>query len=152
MIVQDFDIGRYGWRVRVYYAVTTYHAGRILSDLYRIGCRGRQLAQARDNLTSGYLDTGITYSNFARCETVMVISLTTTPAEFLNSWEHEKKHLARHIEQAFGLNPYSEDAAYLEGEIAMQMFDVAHKFLCEHCRSALMKKYHGKHRQTDRDS
>lgn len=137
MITQDFYLPKYGWHVRTYYAVTTYWRGRILRDLYHIGCRGEQLDRARRNLTDGFRNTGLTYTNFEARETVMVISLTSSPAEFLNSWEHEKKHLARHIEQACGIDPYSEEAAYLEGSIAQKMFPVAKRFICEHCRKEM---------------
>ena len=139
MIIQDFYIPNYRWSVRAYYAVTTYRTDEILKDFSEAGCKGIQLKRAYNSLKRNALDTGITYSNFMRRETVMVISLTSSPAEFLNSWEHEKKHLARHIEQAYGIDPYSEEAAYLEGEIAQKMFPVASKFLCERCRFGLAK-------------
>ena len=80
-----------------------------------IGCAGMDLLRARHNLTVGDLDTGLTYSDFAGRNTVMVISLTSSPAEFLNSWLHEMQHLSRHIEQACGISPYGEEAAYLAG-------------------------------------
>ena len=137
MIRQEIYIPKYDWRVRIYYAVTTYWAGRILSDMERIGCRSVELAKAWRNLRSGDLNTGITYSNFRERETVMVISRTSSPEEFLNSWEHEKKHLARHIEQTYGIDPFGEEAAYLEGTIAQRMFPVARKFICEHCREGI---------------
>lgn len=138
MIVSDYHIKRYGWRFRVYYAVTTYWAREIMEDLASIGCHGRQLMRAKSSLLSGDLNTGITYSNLDKRESVMVISLTSSPEEFLNSWEHEKKHLARHIERAFGIDPYGEEAAYLEGTIAQKMFPVARKFICEHCKKELL--------------
>ena len=78
--------------------------------MWSIGCRGRDLAKAVRNLRSGDRNTGIIYSNFQERETVMVISRTSSPEEFLNSWEHEKKHLARHIEQAYGIDPFGEEA------------------------------------------
>lgn len=137
MIVQDFELPEYGWHVRVYYAVTTYWAERIIRDLVRIGCHGTELRRAYDNLLRGDLNTGITYSNTAAGETVMVISLTSTPAQFLNSWLHEMRHLSRHIERACGISPYGEDAAYLAGDIGQRMFPVARKFICEHCRKRL---------------
>lgn len=137
MIVQDFELPEYGWSVRVYYAVTTYWAERIIRDLVRIGCHGTELRRAYDNLTRGDLNTGITYSNTAAGETVMVISLTSTPAQFLNSWLHEMRHLSRHIERACGISPYGEEAAYLSGDIGQRMFPVAQKFICEHCRKRL---------------
>ena len=137
MIVQDFELPEYGWSVRVYYAVTTYWAERIIRDLVRIGCHDTELRRAYDNLLRGDLNTGITYSNTAAGETVMVISLTSTPAQFLNSWLHEMRHLSRHIERACGISPYGEEAAYLAGDIGQRMFPVARKFICEHCRKRL---------------
>lgn len=137
MIVQDFELQEYGWHVRVYYAVTTYWAERIINDMERVGCDGGQLRKAYANLLRGDLNTGITYSNTAAGETVMVISLTSTPAQFLNSWLHEMRHLSRHIERACGISPYGEEAAYLAGDIGQRMFPVARKFICEHCRKRL---------------
>lgn len=139
MITQDFYLPKYGWHVRAYYAVTTYWHDRILHDLWRIGCRGEELERARRNLTDGFRNTGLTYTNFEAGETVMVISLTSSPAEFLNSWMHEMRHLSRHIEQACGVSPYGEEAAYLAGAIGQKMFPVTRRFLCEHCREGLEK-------------
>ena len=137
MIRQEIYLPKYDWRVRIYYAVTTYWACRILSDMERIGCRGSQLRSAWENLRRGELNTGITYSNFGRCETVMVISLTSTAAEFLNSWMHEMQHLCRHVAAAFGIDPYGEEAAYLAGDVGQRMFPVARRFLCDCCRGKM---------------
>ena len=111
MIVQDFHLKRYKWHVRVYYAVHRYWTEDIVRDLRDAGCRGSQLMTARENLRRGELNTGITYSNFGRRETVMVVSLTSTAAEFLNSWMHEMQHLCRHVAAAFGIDPYCSTCA-----------------------------------------
>lgn len=137
MIIQDIYLNEYDWHVRIYYAVTTYWTDRIASDMERVGCSGIRLERAYRSLSKGDLNTGITYSNLRTGETVMVISLTSTTSEFLNSWMHEMRHLSRHVEQAYGIDPYGEDAAYLEGEIAQKMFRVARRFVCEHCRGKL---------------
>ena len=134
MIIQDFCIPNYGWRVRVYYAVTMYRTDDILKDFAEAGCRGIQLKRAYNSLKRNALDTGITYSNFGRRETVMVISLTSTAAEFLNSWMHEMQHLCRHVSAAFGIDPYGEEAAYLAGDVGQRMFPAARRFLCDCCR------------------
>lgn len=138
MIIQNFILPRYRWYVRVYYAVTAYWTDDIIRDLVRIGCHGTELRRAYDNLLRGDLNTGITYSNTAAGETVMVISLTSSSPQFLNSWMHEMRHLSRHIERAFKINPYGEEAAYLAGEIGQRMFPVAKRFVCEYCRKRLM--------------
>lgn len=137
MIVQDFYIKGYDWHVKVYYAVTTYWADDIIRELQRVGCHGRDLRKAYMSLVSGHLNTGITYSNTRRRESVIVIALTSSPEEFQNSFDHEKGHLCRHISEAFGIDPYSEEEQYLSGEIGQRMFPVAKKFLCEHCRKEL---------------
>lgn len=137
MIVQDFHLKRYKWHVRVYYAVHRYWAEDIVRDLRDAGCSGRQLRTAFENLRRGEMNTGITYSNFGRRETVMVISLTSTAAEFLNSWMHEMQHLCRHVATAFGIDPYGEEAAYLAGDVGQRMFPVARRFLCDCCREKM---------------
>lgn len=134
MIVLEFTLPRYRWRVRVYYAVTTCRAGEIAAALRAIGCGGGQLARAVRNLSESRPDTGLTYSNFASRETVMVTSPASSPAQFLNSWTHEMFHLCRHVAQACGIDPYGEEAAYLAGTVAQKMFPVAGKLLCNHCR------------------
>lgn len=139
MIVQDFHLKRYKWHVRVYYAVHRYWTGGIVRDLRDAGCSGRQLRTALENLRRGELNTGITYSNFGRRETVMVISLTSTAAEFLNSWMHEMQHLCRHVAAAFGIDPYGEEAAYLAGDVGQRMFPVARRFLCDCCRGKMQE-------------
>ena len=142
MIVQDFILPRYRWRVRVYYAVTTYWAEAIMRELARIGCRGEELRRAYANLTRGGLDTGLTYSNRRTHESVMVIGLTSSAAQFQNSLDHEKGHLVKHMSLALGLDPYGEEEQYLSGEIGQRMFPVARRFLCEHCRKELYENRH----------
>lgn len=137
MIRQDIYLQRYDWHVRVYYAATTYWVERIVRDLRLIGCSGADLEEARRNLSAGRLDTGLTYSNYRRRATVIVIALASSPAEFFNSLEHEKGHLCRHVSLAFHLDPYGEEAQYLSGEVGQRMFPVARRFLCEHCREEL---------------
>ena len=142
MIVQDIILPRYRWRVRVYYAVTTYWAEAIIRELARIGCRGEELRRAYANLTRGGLDTGLTYSNRRAHESVMVIGLTSSAAQFQNSLDHEKGHLVKHMSLAFGLDPYGEEQQYLSGEIGQRMFPVARRFLCPHCRKELYENRH----------
>lgn len=69
----------------------------------------------------------------------MVISLTSSPAEFLNSWMHEMQHLCRHVAAAFGIDPYGEEAAYLAGDVGQKMFPVARRFLCDCCRGKMQE-------------
>ena len=99
MIRQTFYMDRYDWTVYAYYAVDDYYTDEIVELLYDVGCRGSDLVSAEKNLSSGNLDTGLTYSNFDTPETVMVIAVTSSALEFAKSWRHELGPLGAHISQ-----------------------------------------------------
>lgn len=105
-----------------------------MRGLRQIGCGEYDLRRAYRNMTSGAADTGLTYSNAELRQTIMLIGRTTTAAQFQNSLDQEKGHLCRHISQAFGIDPYGEDAEYLAGYVGQRMFEVAEMFLCDTCR------------------
>ena len=65
MIRQKFRLKEYDWSVQVYYAVDCYYTDEIMEALYSIGCRGKNLSVAFNNLSSCKLDTGLTYSNYS---------------------------------------------------------------------------------------
>lgn len=71
----------------------------------------------------------------------MVIACTSSADEFANSLQHEQRHLERHIAESIGIDPYSEDASYLAGDISAAMFPCAKKLLCDGCRQKMLKKF-----------
>ena len=131
MIRQQFDISKYDWKVEVYYAVDCYYTDEIMGRLYDIGCRGDDLQTAYENLSAGKTDTGLTYSNYGTRQTVMVIGITSSAAQFQNSYDHERKHLEAHIAAALGIDPWGEEICYLSGEIGQLMFEKARLMLCD---------------------
>lgn len=42
--------------------------------------------------------------------------------EFIDTYNHEKNHVEMHICKEFGIDPYSEKAAYLSGQLAKKLF------------------------------
>lgn len=132
MIKQRFVIPDYDWVVYAYYNVDDVYANEILALLDDIGINEYQYISAVHNLRSKRKNRGLCFSNFDKRISVMVISDTSSPAQFMNSWAHEVRHLERHIDLATGINPYGEEAAYLAGDIAALMFPKAKYFLC-HC-------------------
>ena len=115
----------------VYYAVDTYYTEEILDNMHSIGCDGDMLRTAYENISSGNLNTGVTYSNFGTRETVMVIALTSSPKEFAKSWRHECGHMATHICQAFGIDPYGEEIQYIGDDIIEKTWEYVKSLLCE---------------------
>lgn len=135
MLRQCFTIPKYNWKVYIYYYITCYYIDEILERLRNIGCSDNHLNDAYNSMASCKLNTGFTYSNTSKRTSVVVISCTSTPAQFMNSYDHERYHLINHILEAFDINPYGEEAAYLAGTIGQITFPKAKRFLCKcHCR------------------
>lgn len=141
MIRQKITLPDYGnWEIYAYFAVSGYWVDEIMEKLWEIGCDGETALQAYRNLASSELDTGLCYSNYRERKSVMVVALTSSPAEFANSWHHEMCHLVAHIGKVYDLDPLGEDAAYLSGEISMEMFPKIHHLLCQDCRNKIYQK------------
>lgn len=134
MIRQTIYLDNYDILVHAYYATTQYYVEEILDRLYEIGCRGENLSRAEENLASGELNTGLTYYSPRHREAVMVVALTNSTAEFFNSLMHELSHLTAYIAKDDGLSFTGEDIAYLEGDLAREIFPAVRKLLCDCCR------------------
>lgn len=137
LLAQEFYLEDFYWNVKVFYIVDTIPIDYILDELSQIGCSNPDLEMAELVLNNKAKDKGLTYSNLIERESIIIIGETSCPAEFQHTFDHEKIHLAMHIAKYFHINPYSEDLAYLVGDIGLQMFPIAKKFLCEHCREEL---------------
>lgn len=151
MITRELYIRKYNWQVHVYYAVTCYWVAEIMYKLHNVKCPHDKMKEAYKNLMACKLDTGLTYSNFRKRETVMVIGLTSSPAEFLNSFDHEKKHLEAHIAKALHIDPWGEEIAYLAGETSRSLSKDVQLFMCDcrkhrkekECRCGIVKGKYG---------
>ena len=137
LLCQEFVLKGWHWRVRVFYVVDNIPIDFIIKQLERIGCDQHDIDSAIDVLDADEDNRGITFSNDKTRETVIVIGETSCPAQFSHSFDHEKLHLAMHIAKVDDIDPFSEELAYLIGEIGFQTFPVAKRFLCEHCREDL---------------
>lgn len=135
MIRQRIYIENYDIVVYAYYAVSCYYAEEILDKLYSLGCRGSKYRKAESSLYAGKLDTGLTYYSNRQREAVMVIALTSSAAEFYNSLMHELSHLTAYIAKGERLSFTGEEIAYLEGDLARNMFPKVQPLLCDCCRN-----------------
>lgn len=133
----DLSIPEYGWTVRMYFAVTGYHTDDILESLDIIDCPKTIMQRVAEKMADRKLDTGFTYSNKRMRRSVMVVGLTSSPAEFLNSFEHELRHLVDDIADECGLPMKGEQVAYLTGDINTELWGEIHDFICCHCRKRL---------------
>jgi len=136
LLCQEFYLENWDWFVRVFYVVDYLPIEYIEIQLEKLNFSKSDISLAVDNLTNGD-NKAITFSNSKSRSSVIVIGKTSNPEEFSNSYDHEKFHLAMHIAKENNIDPYSEELAYLIGEIGFNTFKVARRFLCEHCRENL---------------
>lgn len=142
MIVGEFYLRDFGYyHVKFYLAVTTYYTGDILDNLKAINCPRSKLKLAYNNLSSGDLNTGLTYVNSKLKEGIMVIAKASSGEQFANSLAHESGHLAAYIGRDLDFDPYGEELQYLQGEIAQRMYRFTHQLSCEKCRTLITRRW-----------
>ena len=122
---QQFKIRKYDWDVVIYYTVDEKQKTEIVTELKELQPDKETFEKLERNLMNSELDTGFIYSSFYKKFSLIVIHKASSIGEFVNTFEHEKNHLEMHICEALDINPYSEEAAILSGEMAMQMLNEA---------------------------
>ena len=117
MIHYNIYFKPYDWEVEVYVVLNNCIISEIMDSL--CDCTTSEIQQAFLNITTR-IDSGFV-KTFDR-RSVVVINKPTTLEEFINVFNHEKNHLEMHICDEFNINPYSEEAAELSGNLAKCLF------------------------------
>lgn len=136
MTRQGLYIPRLDWEITIYYDSDASNAPAILHTMDFIGCDDDTYFKAQAMLEQGQRDSGLTYTNMNKRESVIVLSKTTSKKQFANTWFHELIHCAVHIATALGLDYQGEPMAYIGGDLAMAMQPVAAHLMCPTCPEA----------------
>ncbi len=97
----------------------------ILDMLESLNCDSTTLESIKSNLSKAALDTGFAYSSYDKLCSIIVIHKASSIGEFINTLGHEKNHLEMHICEALDINPYSEEAAHMSGDLAQLILEEA---------------------------
>lgn len=122
---QSFKIPKYDWNIIIYYTVNDVDKKEIIDTLEKLKCNEIVLESIKNNLRKAELDTGFAYSSYDNQCSIVVIHKASSIGEFINTFEHEKNHLEMHICEALDINPYSEEAAHLSGDLAQLILNEA---------------------------
>lgn len=133
MKIRDLYIENCKWHVKIYIAVTCYYTDDICRSLLEIECPISILHRARESMRECNLNTGLTYSNGNRRESVIVVAMASSPNEFINSLTHEVRHLTDHILKELEYSVGGEPVAYLTGDIIGSLWEDIHQFTCCKC-------------------
>lgn len=77
---------------------------------------------------------GFTFSNGCRHESLTWVGLQSNGTEWLNTTVHEIVHVAMAVAMDEGIDPFSEDLAYLIGRITQDLSDIICHLSCDYCR------------------
>lgn len=112
---------KYDWEIEVCIIANNPHIQYITNRLRNLGCSKDILQKAISKLVE-YENSGFTYTNQEEHKSFMVINKPDSIREFIDTYNHEKNHVEMHICKEFGIDPYSEQAAYLSGQLAKKLF------------------------------
>lgn len=132
MVQTEFFIGRRDWLVMVFLDI---HGTRDIGEVYRLlmsaGVQDYDVREACMELSRR--NSGYTYTDYGGHLTMMFASRGTSYDELYDTIQHELKHVVEHIGGYYGVDPKSETSAYLQGEIAKQMFPAVAVVVCPMC-------------------
>ncbi len=118
MIHYNIYFTPYDWEVEVYVVLNNCQLDTIINSLR--DCPQSEIQRAFLNITtrvnSGFIKT------FGR-RSVIVINKPLTIEDFINVYNHEKNHLEMHICDEFNIDPHSEEAAELSGNLAKYLYN-----------------------------
>ena len=121
MIHYEVYFDKYRWSVEVFIILSHADPKVILDAVKRAGGSSKVLESAHANLMEDF-NSGFTYSSSKYRRSIMVVNRSSSMEEFINTYNHEKNHVEMHICEELGIDPYSEEAAYLSGNMAQQLF------------------------------
>lgn len=130
-------IPKIAWTVFVYAGVSCLDTEMVIQHLSVLGGSSDYLERAFDVINSCSPNVGFTYSDLEDRESIIVIGVTTSAAEFLSTLTHELHHLVNDIAIAGKISD-KEAAGYLMGEMSKSLYPHLHQYLCDECRRKRM--------------
>lgn len=132
MIQQGFHVGANKWYVMCVYDIRNEDdLTEVEGILLASGCDNSQINVVLQTLQKP--NTGFTFTSFSEHFSVIIISHATSAEQMYDTIQHELKHVVEHISEYYDVCPRSEEAAYLQGEIARNIFPAAAFLVCPNC-------------------
>lgn len=136
MVQTGFYLGRDDWWIMASIGIDGREDLReVYEALLSIGAPDNKAQEVCMRLSQP--NTGYTYTDYDGHYTLMFISKATSYAQMYDTLTHEQKHVVEHISNYYGVDPKSEEAAYLAGEIGRLLFPAAAYVLCPRCSRML---------------
>lgn len=132
MVQTGFWLGNRDWWVMASLDVSTTEDLRdVYETLLSVGCpdyKAREVCMVLSQPNKGY-----TLTDYDGRYSLMFVGRASDASEMYDSIDHEKKHVVEHISSYYGVEPKSEEAAYLAGEIGRLIFPAVAYVMCPKC-------------------
>lgn len=110
------------WYITIFLPITRWHIKEIMSALLSIDINEENYNATLENLTSGRVNNGITFTNPVLRESVTVFGFADSQASYFDLINHEIHHLSVQIAEAVGYDLTGEEVCYLQGGIAKSLY------------------------------
>ena len=121
------------WTIRFLFSFDRYNKAQVLESLFWVDAPNSIVSKVSKNIEAGRLNEGFCYSDPTLRRTVFATGKAENGPEVLDSIVHEIFHIVQHIAIEDGIDIYSEDAAYLAGDISREISDIVCELSCPHC-------------------
>lgn len=132
MVQTGFWIGNREWWVMASLGVDDGDLRDVYEGLRSVGLSERKVREVCDALSEP--NNGYTYTDYDGKYTLIYASRTTSAEQMFDTIEHELNHAVEHISSYYGVDPKSEEASYLAGELGRLIWPAAAWVLCPRCR------------------
>lgn len=112
---QVIELKQFGWKVIIFY--NPKYITEVLQTLEECRCADCHAGEIMQYMLRDELNSGCIYSNKSKKISIIIVGRSSSLGQFMNTLEHEKNHLEMHICAALGIDPFSEEAAILSGDI-----------------------------------
>ena len=127
MIRQLIVVQNDKWNILIWYGVSNKNRTEVYEQLVSMGCPLPD-AEYATNVVSRYKNTGLTFSDTDSRVSFVCVSSATSYSQMVDTIVHEIKHVQSHICEYYDVDEDSEDAAYLIGYIARQIYKLLSKY------------------------
>lgn len=109
------------WGIECYVTTDTLQINKIMCRLRQLECSDQIMVRAY-TILEDQENSGFAYSNPKIRKSLMIINMSTSMDEFINTYNHEKNHIEMHICDTLNIDPFSEEASDLSGYIAQSFY------------------------------
>lgn len=131
MVQTGFWIGDRDWWVMASFGVEGDDLREVYEGLRSVGLSEWKAQEVCDVLSEP--NSGYTYTDYDGKYTLIYASRATSAEQMFDTIEHELNHAVEHISTYYGVDPKSEEASYLAGELGRLLWPAAAYVLCPRC-------------------